>query len=127
VLDVIGVESVTQQGVSFSGNSGTWIEAIGSTARPYRAISIVVSSHSATNGLQLPNTILDVGVGAAGAEIPFGSIPVQINSNGNAVNSRLDSAFPCFAKDIPAGSRLAVRHNFDSTPSSYGFCLIGMV
>jgi hypothetical protein len=36
------------EGISFSGASGTWVEATASTSQAYRAVAIIPSAHSAT-------------------------------------------------------------------------------
>lgn len=122
-VDVIGTDTATSQGTSFSGASGTWTQAIASTSQAYRAIGVVLSAHDATIS-NLSNAEFQVGVGASGSEVAFGTL--RYNFNGN---ERLGIAAPftfLFGRNIPAGSRLAVKHPFTSNPERHGFTLIGI-
>jgi len=121
-VDVITGDTATSEGISFSGASGTWVQAIASTSRAYRAVAIMPSTHSTS--IVSINPQLEIGVGASGSEQSFGATIVQYNSN-----EFVQSAPPylsLFGRNIPAGSRLAVRHTITANPDRYGFCLIGI-
>jgi hypothetical protein len=122
-VDVIGTDTATSQGTSFSGASGTWVEAIASTSQSYRAIGLVLSSHDSATANITPATF-DLGVGASGSEVAFGTTRYNFNAN-EAVGIEAPFTF-LFGRNIPAGSRLAVKHNIAADPSKYGFCLIGI-
>jgi hypothetical protein len=122
-VDVIGSSTATSQGVSFSGASGTWVEATASTSQAYRAVVLVHSTHD-SNIASTSNSVMEVGVGASGSETSFGS-----TYNSYASTERADTAgilFPLFGQRIPSGSRLSVRHNIAADPGKYGFTLIGI-
>ena len=120
-VDVIGADTANSKGISFSGASGSWNEAIASTARDYRAVCCVLSSHdSDTAGITIS---WDVGIGASGNETVFGGGRAVIGSNEVASTA---TPYNLFGRVIPAGSRLAVRHNIAANPSKYGFVLIGV-
>ena len=122
-VDVIGTDTATSQGTSFSGASGTWVQGIASTSQAYRAIGVVLSTHD-TNIGNFNNAQFEMGVGASGSEVAFGSL--RYNFNGN---ERLGITAPftfLFGRNIPAGSRLAVKHPFPSNPERQGFTLIGI-
>jgi hypothetical protein len=122
-VDVIGTDTATSQGTSFSGASGTWVEGIASTSQAYRAIGVVLSTHDTSIG-NLNNAQFEVGVGASGSEVAFGSLRYNFNAD-----ERLGITAPftfLFGRNIPAGSRLSVKHPFTSTPERQGFCLIGI-
>jgi hypothetical protein len=121
-VDVIGGNTANSQGISFSGASGTWVQATASTSQAYRAVAIIPSAHSAAISSIGPQ--LDLGVGASGSEVVFGITLVAYN-NSEAVQSA-PPYLSLFGRSIPAGSRLAVRHNIATGPSSYGFTLIGI-
>jgi hypothetical protein len=121
-VDVITGDTATSQGISFSGASGTWVQAIASTSRAYRAVAVVPSAHNAT--LAAITATFEVGVGAAGSEVGFGSIIVAYGTNESALS--IPPYLSLFGRNIPAGSRLAVKHNIAATPDRYGFCLIGI-
>jgi hypothetical protein len=121
-VDVITGDTATSQGISFSGASGTWVQAIASTSRAYRAVAIMPSTHNSNILTIAPQ--LELGVGASGSEQVFGS---TVASYGN--NETVQSSPPylsLFGRNIPAGSRLAVKHNIAANPDRYGFTLIGI-
>jgi hypothetical protein len=121
-VDVIGGNTANSQGISFSGASGTWVQATASTSQAYRAVAIVPSMHS--TGIATIGPQLDIGVGASGSEQAFG-VTVASYSNSEAVQSS-PPYLSLFGRNIPAGSRLAVRHNIATSPTVYGFTLIGI-
>jgi hypothetical protein len=121
-VDVIGADTANSKGISFSGASGSWTEAIASTTRNYRAVCCVLSSHNSDiAGITIS---WDVGIGASGSEVVFGGGRASVSSG-----ELLSNATPynyLFGRKIPAGSRLAVRHNIAANPDRYGFTLIGI-
>jgi hypothetical protein len=121
-LDSIGTDTADSAGVTMSGASGTWNQAIASTSRAYRAVAVVPSSSNATNA----NITIDfdVGVGASGSEQAFGTMSATYNTNEFCWNVRPELSL--FGRNIPSGSRLAVRHNVGANPERYDFCLIGI-
>jgi hypothetical protein len=121
-VDVIGGNTANSQGISFSGASGTWVQATASTSQAYRAVAIVPSMHS--TGIATIAPQLDLGVGASGSEQVFG-LTVASYSNNETVQSS-PPYLSLFGRNIPAGSRLAVRHNIATSPTVYGFTLIGI-
>jgi hypothetical protein len=121
-LDAIGSSTANSQGTSFSGASGTWVEATASTSRAYRAVVLVPSTHD--TDIVTGSPTLTVGVGASGSEVEFGiARPNYLNSEACRFNQPY---ITLFTRNIPAGSRLAVKHTIAADPSKYGFCLIGI-
>ena len=124
-VDVMTTDTATSKGIEFSGASGSWTLAIASTSRAYRGVCLVPSVHDALSA-NILNTTLDVGVGASGSEVSFGTYRLDwLNSE------TVRTQFPPFVlfgrgSVIPAGSRLSVKHNIAADPSKYGFCLIGI-
>ena len=121
-VDVITGDTATSQGISFSGASGTWVQAIASTSRAYRAVAIMPSTHNSNTATIGPQ--LELGVGASGSEQVFGSTVASYGNNENVQSS--PPYLSLFGRNIPAGSRLAVKHNIAANPDRYGFCLIGI-
>jgi hypothetical protein len=122
-VGVIGTSTANSQGTSFSGASGTWVEGIASTASAYRAVGLVLSAHSGAIANVIDATF-EVGVGASGSEVSFGQLRHSYTASETAV-----SVIPfvsVFGRNIPSGSRLAVRHAIAANPSLYGFTLIGI-
>jgi hypothetical protein len=121
-VDVIGSDTATSQGVSFSGSSGSWALSTASTSQAYRGVSIVISVH--TNVAGAFTDAYSVGVGAAGNEIAFGDTRYR---QSNAENTQIVQPYTyLFGRNIPAGSRLSVKHPIASSPDRYGFNLIGI-
>jgi hypothetical protein len=121
-VDVIGGDTATSKGIEFSGASGTWVQAVASTSRAYRGVCLVTSAHNSSLGNTRP--LYEIGVGSAGNEVVFGTL-----NNFTDTSERLGVAAPysiLFGRNIPAGSRLAVRHNLAANPDRYGFNLIGI-
>jgi hypothetical protein len=121
-VDVITGDTATSQGISFSGASGTWVQAIASTSRAYRAVAIMPSMHNASIANISPQ--LELGVGGAGSEQVFGLTAVSYANNESVLSS--PPYLSLFGRNIPAGSRLAVKHNIAANPDRYGFTLIGI-
>lgn len=121
-VDVVGGNTATSEGIRFSGASGTWVQATASTSRAYRAVALVLSGHDSVMANITGN--YGVGVGASGSEVEFGACRHAMNSSEQSA-----SAFPfihLFGRNIPSGSRLAVRHPITANPERYGFNLIGI-
>jgi hypothetical protein len=122
-LDVIGTFTATSKGTEFSGSSGTYVEAIASTTQAYRAVTFVPSVHNAAI-FGNPEYACTIGVGAAGSEAEMG-----LSNVATTTGETVTSLYPwtaLFARNIPAASRLAVKHTLASNPDRYGFCLIGI-
>jgi len=121
-VDVITGDTATSQGISFSGASGTWVQAIASTPRAYRAVALMPSTHNSNIANISPQ--LELGVGASGSEQVFG---LTVASYGNSETVLSSPPYlSLFGRNIPAGSRLAVKHNIGANPERYGFSLIGI-
>ena len=121
-VDVIGGNTANSQGISFSGASGTWVQATASTSQAYRAVAIVPSTHNSSIAAFSPQ--FDVGVGSSGSEQTFGATIVNYNANEFVQSS--PPYLSLFGRNIPSGSRLAVKHNIAAQPDRYGFTLIGI-
>jgi hypothetical protein len=120
--DVIGADAANSKGISFSGASGSWTEGVASTSRDYRAVCCVLSSHNSDiAGITIA---WDVGIGESGSEVAFGSGRSATSSN-EIISNQAPYNY-LFGRKIPAGSRLAVRHNIAANPDRYGFTLVGI-
>jgi hypothetical protein len=123
-VDVIGTNTATSKGTEFSGASGSWNEAVASTSQAYRAVGVVVSIHDANMSVTGGTRDFSIGVGASGSEVEFGNL--RYENNTAETSSLMPPYSQLFGRAIPAGSRLAVKHNFASDPNKFGFCLIGI-
>jgi hypothetical protein len=117
-----GGDTSNSQGTSFSGASGAWTVVAASTTQAYRAVVLTISSHTDT-AANVTGTF-EIGVGSSGNEVSFGTNLFNIDTNERAWTRSPFSYL--FGRSIPAGSRLAIRHNIGADPSKYGFNLIGI-
>jgi hypothetical protein len=122
-VDVIGANTATSNGTLMSGASGTWVQVTASTSRAYRAVAVVPSLASGEVAIIQP-MIYDLGTGASGSEVEIGKVEIDI-SNAEFLGYR-PVLSPLVAKNIPSGTRLAIKHNISSNPSRYGVTLIGI-
>ena len=122
-VDVIGASTANSQGTSFSGASGTWVQGIASTTRAYRAVGLVLSGHGGAMA-NVTDATFEVGVGAAGSEVSFGQLRHTYTTS--ETSTSVIPFVSVFGRNIPSGSRLAVRHAIAANPSLYGFTLIGI-
>ena len=77
-----------------------------------------------SNDIANVTSVFDVGVGASGSELAFGSNRFVYVNNEQAYIAEPYSYL--FGRSIPAGSRLAVKHPIAANPDRYGFNLIGI-
>lgn len=124
-VDIIGTDTATSAGTAMSGASGSWTQITASTGKDYQNI-IVVPSSSSTDIVTF-SALFTLGVGAAGSELPIGS-SVARYSNTESMSQFNQFTPPMWicGRPVPAGSRLAVRHNISSNPGRYHVCLIGI-
>lgn len=124
-VDVLGTNSATSTGTAMSGGSGTWTQIVASTSRDYQAL-LVVPSGPFSGATTAVSWRLDLGVGAAGAEVPLAYYRGNISSTG-AVGIAGQSASTLLAGGFfPAGTRIAVRHDLASNPERLCACVIGV-
>jgi hypothetical protein len=121
-VDSLGINTATSAGTKLAGSSGSWTEIVASTTRAYTAICMVPSTAEDVQ-VNLTNRTLEVGVGSSGNEVSFGAINVSYSAN-EFVAGR--SNVVLFGQDIPAGSRLAVRHDIAANPQKADISLIGI-
>ena len=129
-VDVINEgDTATSKGTAFAGGSGTWVQAVSSTTRAYRAIvmnAAVQTDNSSATGATIASQTWGVGVGSAGNEVSFGKFRFTATVNENIQSGYPSTAFAIVGKSIPSGSRLAVNHPITSNADRFGFTLIGI-
>jgi hypothetical protein len=126
VLDSLGTISATSAGTAMSGAANTWVQVTASTAKDYQALILVPCSDATTgiNGV----VRLSLGIGAAGSETELAyiqnlqaSTPALSDLAGNSAFS-----FGLAGRFIPAGTRVAVRHNISANPDRVSACVLGV-
>lgn len=127
-VDVLGTSTATSVGTAMSGASGTWVEITAATAKDYQAL-ILVPSLSDTNSGANATVRYDLGIGAAGSEVAVGAAH-WLYSTAPAVTVPTGQMPPgmgsVFGGYVPAGRRLAVRHNVAANPGRIDACVIGV-
>jgi hypothetical protein len=124
-VDVLGVDTATSTGTAMSGASGTWVEVVASTNQNYIALSIIPSLTDTDTPL-ITEHRLAVGVGAAGSEVEIGEILCVVSASENVSRRVATDGINIFGYDIPAGSRIAIKHNIATNPSKYDACIIAV-
>jgi len=127
-IDVINPGDIsTSKGTAFSGASGTWVEAVSSSSRAYKAVGMIFSVHTdSSSSMSAAAGIFEIGVGAAGGEISSGKFRFSTTVNENFQNGSPSNLYAIIGRSIPVGSRISVKHPIPTNPERYGFCLIGI-
>lgn len=123
-LDVIGVDTGTAKGTAMTGASGSYTQVTASTSRDYQQVVMVASSPTATNAGTF-NVTYTLAYGSAGSEVDQGSIWATYGNNAISPTTTFPFALASGAP-VPAGTRLAVKHNIASNPERYAVCLLGI-
>jgi hypothetical protein len=122
--DVLGTDTATSTGTAMSGASGTWVEIEDSTTKDYIGFSIAPST-SDTDTTAFGDAAYEIGVGAAGSEVAFGYIQFAFGATEN-FSLAANRSPNLFGREVPTGSRLAIRHNIGANPSKYDACIIAV-
>jgi hypothetical protein len=123
-VDVLGTDTATSTGTAMSGSSGTWVEIEDSTTKDYIGFAIAPSV-SDTDTASQGDATYEIGVGAAGSEVAFGYIHFAFGATEN-FSLAADRSPNLFGREVPTGSRLAIRHNIAANPSKYDACIIAI-
>jgi len=128
-VDVLGTSTATSVGTAMSGASGTWVEIAAATAKDYQAL-VLVPSLSDTNSGGNVNVRYDLGIGASGSEVAIAAVqwlytttPAVGATNTASIAPGLGGVFGGY---VPAGTRVAVRHNVAANPGRVDACVIGV-
>jgi hypothetical protein len=124
-VDVLGTSTATSEGTAMSGASGTYVQVVASTSQAYKAVVVVPSTSEASMN-SITGITYTVAVGASGAESDIGRLTFN-SSSAEAVFSTISGFISSLVTGtIPAGSRLTVKHNLESTPGRFDVTLIGI-
>jgi len=124
-VDVLGTSDSTSSGTAMSGSSGSWTQIAASTSKDYQALVLVPSgpgSAVTAGGIFR----LDLGIGASGSEQAVAYYYVLMNGNSWVGMFSLSLATNTYGGFVPAGTRIAVRHNAASSPERLTACVIGV-
>jgi len=121
-VDVLGTNTATSRGTAIAANN-TWTEITASTSKAYIGLAFVPSSSASV--LTTLTGVFEVGVGSSGSEQTVGFFDYDTTTSETLTNrAAADSSFWIFGRDIPAGSRLAIRQ--DQNTTTLDGCIIGI-
>ena len=125
-VDTLGTSTATSAGTAMSGASGTWVEITPSTTKDYQALALIPSGPQDTTGGTQAIVHMDLGIGAAGSEQVIAHAGCTVNANGVIFPLDTNDTHGLFGGLIPAGTRIAVRHNQAASPGRVAACVIGV-
>lgn len=126
-VDTLGTSTATSSGTAMSGASGTWVEITSSTTKEYQALAVIPSGPQDTTGGPATTIFtLQLGIGASGSEKVLAHAGGFMNANGVVFPRDSNLATATFGGLIPAGTRIAVRHDLASDPGRVAACVIGV-
>jgi hypothetical protein len=129
-VDVLGTSTANSRGTNLAA-SNAWTEIVGSTAQDYIGLAFVPSAGNAAINNQ--NGSYELGVGASGSEEVVGffrftsTTSETIANRGSNQNTHIGNgsqSFWIFGKDVPAGSRIAMRQS--TADSTFDGCIIAI-
>lgn len=121
--DTFGADSLNSSGVipalsATADTFGDWTEVVASTPRRLNALTI--SAQGSTASMGVVNSLIEVGVGAAGAEqTVLKAAPIDMASNETLRWAAAGNFDALQEVSIPVGSRLAIRNSMNSTTSGH--------
>lgn len=125
-LETLGTSQSTSAGTAMSGSSGTWTQITASTSTDYQALILVPSTPASGTGYTQTVWQLDLGIGAAGSEVPVAYQQGFYTSSGFCVPNNMAMPSSIYGGFVPAGTRIAVRHNLAANPERVCACVIGV-
>lgn len=121
-VDVLGTDTATSRGTAIAANN-TWTPITASTSQAYIGLAFVPSASNSV--MATLAGVFEVGVGSSGNEQTVGFFDYDSTTSEFILNrAPNDSAFWIFGRDIPAGSRLAIRQ--DQNTTTLDGCIIGI-
>lgn len=123
VVDVLGTNAATNTGTALSGASGTWNEIVAGTQKDYQCLALIPSLTGQPFGGSIT---LELGYGASDSPRVVGSIVFSTNTSQYSITGGLAGLTDAIGPAVPAGTRIAVRHNIAANPERYGVSLIGV-
>ena len=123
-VEVLGVNPSTSQGTALSGASGSWSEVVAATSKPYQSLFLMPTIHGADTANINPMRLV-LGIGPSGSEVEVGEVVARTTTN-EELNGVNGPSINYHCGPIPAGTRLAVKHNIPSNPGQYGCNIIAV-
>jgi hypothetical protein len=124
-VEVLGVNSSTSQGTALAGASGSWTEIVASTTKPYQSLFLMPTIHG-TNTAAINPLRLVLGVGPSGSEVEVGEETARTTASEELSGETIRPHLMWHCGPIPAGTRIAVKHNIPSNPDQYGVNIIAV-
>jgi len=125
-VDVIGTSTTTSAGTAMSGSSGTWVQITASTTKDYQALIVIPSGPGNASAAASVSFRLDLGIGASGSEQAVAYYNGVVNTTTGVGMNNLAPTTNTYGGFVPAGTRIAVRHNLAANPERLCACVIGV-
>lgn len=125
-VDTLGTSTATSAGTAMSGASGSWTQITGATTVDYQALIVLASGPGSITGAPATEFRLDLGLGDAGSEQDVAFAYAFYTANGFIANRFPLSLSSIYGGFVPAGTRIAVRHNLAANPERVCACVIGV-
>jgi hypothetical protein len=125
-VDTLGTSTETSAGTAMSGASGSWTQITGATTVDYQALIVLASGPASITGATATEFRLDLGLGADGSEQDVAFTYAFYTANGFIANRSPLVLSSIYGGFVPAGTRIAVRHNLAANPERVCACVIGV-
>jgi hypothetical protein len=125
-LDTLGTSTSTSTGTAMSGSSSTWVQITEATTKDYQGLVVIPSGPANISAASTTQFRLDLGIGAAGNEMPIAFVNGAYGGNGFIDPSALTATPAIYGGFVPAGTRIAIRHNLAANPERVCACVIGV-
>lgn len=125
-IDVLGVSRANSGATPMSGSAGTYTQIAASTARDYQAVICLPSLAPGITSNSNQNGFLTTAIGPAGAERDVYETRFGLNSSNNSMYEASSMNYIGGGIHVPAGSRIAVKHNLASSPGVIAASIIGV-
>jgi hypothetical protein len=125
-VDTLGTSTATSTGTVMTGASGTWTEITASTTKDYQSLIVIPSGPANITGAVQTQYRLDLGIGASGSESVISFYNGSYAGNGFIFTLPISGITAIYSGFVPAGTRIAVRHNLAANPERLCACVIGV-
>lgn len=112
-IDTYGANTATSRGVTLTAGGansmGSWFEITSSTPRAVRNLIVLLQGAGVT-AMNSRNHLVDIGIGGSGSETVIVPNVYVVTNSAEAIDVIAPIQVPNLNLDIPAGTRIAARH-----------------
>lgn len=125
-IDVLGISRANSGATPMSGSAGTYIQIVASTAKDYQSVICLPSLAAGTTSNSGGNGVFTTAIGPAGSERDVYETRFGFNSSNNSTFEPSSMSYIGGGIHVPAGSRIAVKHNLASSPGVIAAAIVGV-